>query len=51
MDHYDKNLENVEKKIEAAKLKNDNAPYVEEIYDFFFFRKQIEGFYQYHLFP
>ena len=39
-DYYNKFLEQIEEKDQ-----------IEEMNDFFYFKKQIEGYYQYHLFP
>ena len=40
-DYYFDHLDDIEK----------NPEFGEQIHDFFYFRKQIEGYYQYHLFP
>jgi len=49
-DYYLENLESIEKRIAERELEN-NSTSDDEIQDFFYFRKQIEGYYQYHLFP
>ena len=49
-DYYLENLESIEKRIEEREREN-TATSEDEIQDFFYFRKQIEGYYQYHLFP